>query len=342
MKTMDAITITAGNAEMAYNARNGAPWHKLGTGVDGLMTSADAMAAAHMDWDVEKTPIRYVYGGETRQVPGKFATIRSDNGAALGVVGSDYHILQNREAFGFMDSLVSEGAAMYETVGSLQGGKTVWVMVKLPSGFEVVSGDKVEDYLLLRNTHDGSSRLSIQFTEVRVVCWNTLQAALKENATRFSARHTLNIASKVADARAVLGIAREYQTAFAAQCEKLAAKSIDRKRAASLAGRILEIPQDDVIELAKNGGGKSGLEKAFVNVLTLWESGTGQDIPGVAGTTWALYNAVTEYIDHTSPLKATQMEREAEARFERTTVYQAALRQRAWDVLTTAAAPKFG
>ena len=155
------------------------PWHGEGTKLENVATSAEAIEAAGLDWKVEKRGLYFAQtDGTTQLIPGKYATVRTDNQVALGIVGKVYTPLQNKEAFSFFDSIVGVKEAMYHTAGSLGKGERVWILAKLPGYIKVTEDDVVEKYLLLANSHDGSSAVEMLFTPVRVVCQNTLNLAI--------------------------------------------------------------------------------------------------------------------------------------------------------------------
>lgn len=200
-----------GQVEMAY--ANGIPWHGLGTQVEGLMTSKEALEKAHLEWMVTKQLVyQKMLDGSFRPIPSKYATVRSDNELPLGVVGEKYQVLDNVDAFAFFDEIVQEGLAMYETCGSMKGGRVIWILAKLPNHVKIGEGDEVIPYLLLTNTHDGSGSVKIMPTFIRVVCNNTLQMALGDGRKKrsiYNIRHTKNMFNKVDDAREAIGLINE-------------------------------------------------------------------------------------------------------------------------------------
>ncbi|HVT87735.1 MAG TPA: DUF932 domain-containing protein [Tepidisphaeraceae bacterium] len=113
-------------------------WHRLGTVIEQATTSAQAIGLAGLDWNVAQWPVR-AFGpdnlGAGADIPDVVANVRTDTKAVLGVVGRRYRVFQNREAFDFMDALVGDKLAMYETAGSLHGGKRVWMMARIPKEY---------------------------------------------------------------------------------------------------------------------------------------------------------------------------------------------------------------
>lgn len=118
----------------------------------------------------------------------------------LGVVGKGYEPLQNTDAFKFFDPLVDKKLIEYETAGSLGKGEIIWILAKLKQNgeFKINKNDVVQKYLLLSNSHDGNSAVSVKFTPIRVVCQNTLAIALNEGETT-RIKHITSMHTKLDD-----------------------------------------------------------------------------------------------------------------------------------------------
>ena len=158
------------------------------------------------------------------------ANLREDTGEVLGIVSDEYEVVDNRDAFRFLDALI--GSELYfETAGSLWGGRRVWVLARLPESIEL-GGDQSATYVYVANSHDGSMAVTAAATPIRIVCANTLGAALRQSehgvhAERtFRFRHTGNLQAKFAEARQVLGMTINYQTQFKALADRLALEPI--------------------------------------------------------------------------------------------------------------------
>jgi phage/plasmid-like protein (TIGR03299 family) len=167
---------------MAYNRTKGAPWHGKGTPANGLMTAGECIRNAQLDWGVSKVPLRLNDEGGL-PLSGLSALVRTDRPVhdqtrILGIVGDEYQPLQNWDAFHFFDAVVGDGKARYETAGSIDNGKRVWLLASLGEPITPVKDDAVIPYLLLANGHDGQLMVHLKFTPVRVVCQNTLAMAL--------------------------------------------------------------------------------------------------------------------------------------------------------------------
>ena len=124
------------NVETMFSVRE-TPWHGLGRIVMDAPASREALELAGLNWQVES---RNIYSGTGAMIPGYRANVRSTDDAVLGVVSDRYRIVQNEEAFQFTDDLLGEGVT-YETAGSLQGGKKVWMLAKLPEKY-IIAGDE--------------------------------------------------------------------------------------------------------------------------------------------------------------------------------------------------------
>ena len=191
-------------------------WHNMGTVVKESPTSEEAIRLAGLDWKVEQKPI---YLADGTPINGNYANVRSSDGKPLGIVGDRYKVVQNIDAFAFTDALLGEGVK-YETAGSLKEGKIVWLLAKMPEPFDLL-GDKVDPYLVFTNTHDGSGAVRVTLTNVRIVCWNTLNAAMRGAKRVWSARHTGSVTSRLDDARETLQLANNYIKATQETFEEL-------------------------------------------------------------------------------------------------------------------------
>ena len=184
-------------------------WHGLGQVVEKAMTSEEAIKLANLDYQVEKAKVTFEANNQPNVIDGYYATYRTDNNQYLGMVKSRYEIVQNTEAFGFFDSIIDEGEAIFETAGVLGNGERIFVTAKLPDDMEV-GGEKIEKYIMLMNSHDGSSSIIAGLTNIRVVCNNTLQAALKGLDNKVSIDHVSGAKNKIKEAHRVMGIASKY------------------------------------------------------------------------------------------------------------------------------------
>lgn len=292
------------NVQTMFSGRGVTPWHKLGTIVEGTPTSEEAIKLAGLDWTVEKHPIfariprepgTMVEGagtGKMKRVDSLFATVRSDNEHPLGVVGARYVPIQNREVFGVLDSLVSEGAAQYETAGALDNGETVWML--LVAEALKVAGDEIRPYFLARTTHDGSGLLDLRNVSTRVVCANTLAAAMGEKVSRrLTIRHTSGAKQQMSEAAKALGLVRETQTAFVAEADQLLAQPYSRANFEKLVATIM--PPPDVSDPNFTDRQGKSWQQRFEQIMQAYKA---PDLENVRDTAWGALNAVADFEQH--------------------------------------------
>lgn len=273
------------------------PWHGLGTRLNGLATSSAAIRAASLDWEVKKVPLYLKSNSRYEAVDGRFATMRLDlrnpkGSPVLGVVSSSYVPLQNVRAFAWFDDIVGQGAAVYETAGALGNGERVWMLAKLPDQIRIVGDDVADKFLLLSNSHDGSSSVQVKFTPIRVVCANTLTMALSAGKG-IRIHHTASMDRRLKLAEVNLGIIRERFAGIEAGFQRMQGVTMTGGRLGEYAARVFPDPADE-----DNEAGRERARAARRGATELFETGRGNDWPGVKGTLWAAYNGVTQFIDY--------------------------------------------
>ena len=278
------LNIKDGTASMMYVGE--IPWHNLGTKLDKPATASEAIKAAGLDFHVEKMYLKTEY--HDLPVTDHFATIRTDTMKVLGVVGTRYTPVQNRDAFIAFDSLVGEGQAIYHTAGALGKGERVWILAKLPNFIHVHGNDIVEKFLLLTNTHDGSSTVSIKLTPIRVVCQNTLSIALSGSEQQVRIRHTSQAGEKLKQAHEILGLTNKF---FEITGRYYTAMSFKRINDVMLNRYLKQVFPTPLFTMHS-----SYIKATHEKILELYETGVGAEM--VRGTLWGAYNAVTEYVDH--------------------------------------------
>lgn len=279
--------------KLAYTGKE--PWHKLGTHFESAMTAEQCIEAAGLNFSVYKEQLYRVTSDDIEKV-NAFATINGDTNDVLGIVGSQYSPIQNRDSFAFFDEFIGKGLAIYETAGALGKGEKIWLLAKLPKSFSPIAGDKIEQYCMLYNTHDGSLPCSVMFTPIRVVCQNTLNVALKHCNQIVKVRHTSGADDKLKEAGRILNEMNEYFDRMAETCYSLAQYKIDDDFITDYKNALFG-KEDDI---PKGRGRTVRLQKLEMFDGRL-RNGMGVDLPGVAGTAWHAYNAAVEMADYDLP-----------------------------------------
>ena len=281
----------AANVETMFSVRE-KPWHGLGTIVAEAPTSADALRLAGLDWNVVQEPI---YTEFNELVEGYKANIRDSDRKVLGVVTDRYKIIQNREAFAFTDTLLGNGVR-YETAGSLQEGKRVWILAKLPHEY-IISGERISPYLVFSNTHDGSGAVKVALTPVRVVCNNTLNLALDTASRSWSMIHTGNIKDKIQEAEDTLFMAEKYMDSLGMEFENLRRQKVTDVQLKEYIELLLPMEKDATPIQSKNTLKlREDLQRRYYDA---------PDLQKVGNNAYRFLNAVSDFATHSEPLRRT-------------------------------------
>lgn len=301
------------------------PWHGLGVELDHPATSEEAIKAASLDWEVELEPVYIGSLDQVVTVPNAQAVVRTDRREPLGIVGDRYSPMQNRDAFTFFDRLIGEGKAVYETAGSLERGRRIWLLARLPEDVWVTDQDNVRKYLLLTTSHDGRSPMRAMFTPIRVVCHNTLSAALGNGkGTGVSIRHTGDMMDKASEAQRILGISMKYYDTWSDQAHTFVRKSLTRQALALYYEELVPDPEKADPNRAR---------KTRKELTRLFTKGKGNSLPSVRGSLWAAVNSVAEYVDHDRPTRLAKGDEAKTKRFQSAIFGSGAiLKERAWDL----------
>ncbi len=300
--------------------------------------SAAAMIdAAGLAWTVEQHPLEAVLGdrdnGEPRRVPVPrvVANVRSDTSAVLGVVGTGYEPLQNRAAFAFCDAITDSGEAHWLGAGDTRGGARVHALMRLDREIRIgdAEGEDVLPLLCFRNGHDGGLAVTIGVAPFRLACLNGMMLPLEGAARTWKARHTVNLDARLADARRTLGIAWRYYD----ELEEIGGRLIREPMSAAEFERFLAqlVPLPALVDRTRGGRAVRNAERVREAIATA--NRTTPDLANITGTRWGALQAVTTYVDHVQPTRATASRSHHEARFERATE-PAALKDSALALLT--------
>ena len=319
---------------MAKYEVKGKAWERMpgSVKVEDCSTTEEVMAKARLNYKVDKCPLvakmeinennfdemcdaaketsGFIHGKELFvDCPNAYGTFRTDRKIPLGVVKSKYTVVQNTEVFKFFDDAIGKDKAIFQTAGAFGHGERIFVSVKLPDIIRV-NNDICENYLVFTNTHDGSSGLKILFTPIRVVCQNTLNAAINTSKNFVSFRHTANITNNISTAAEVLGISKIMRDEASQLYNQLANTKVTDADVMKYVANIfltekeLELVNvitdnnlrslfnrnNATIEDAKISGRKVN---QIVGAYDYYFKGIGQ--AEIAGTAWGAYNAITGY-----------------------------------------------
>lgn len=281
----------AANVETMFYTREKS-WHGLGTMVAEAPNSKDALRLAGLNWKVLQEP---VYTENEELIQGYKANVRDTDRKVLGVVTDRYKVIQNEEAFAFTDTLLGEGVR-YETAGSLQEGRRVWMLARLPREF-IIGGERISPYMVFSNTHDGSGAVKTALTPIRVVCNNTLNLALRTAKRSWSMIHTGDISGKIEEAKNTLFLADEYMTALGQEFENLRKIKLSEKQVLDYIKILL--PMEENYSLLQ----KRGVEKLRADMKMRYFDAP--DLKDVGNNGYRFVNAVSDFATHSTPRRKT-------------------------------------
>lgn len=281
----------AANIEAMFYTRE-TPWHGLGTKVLEAPNSRDALIAAGLNWTVVQETI---YTETEELIEGYKANVRDMDRRVLGVVTDRYKVIQNSEAFAFTDELLGAGVR-YETAGSLQGGRKVWMLAHMPHEY-IIMGERISPYLLFSNTHDGSGAIKVALTPIRVVCNNTLNLALATTKRSWSMIHTGDVKEKMEEARNTLFLAETYMDSLGKEFESLRAKKMTDKQILDYIEILLPLEDNFTSQQVKN------INRLREDLkLRYFEA---PDLQDVGKNAYRFVNAVSDFATHAEPLRRT-------------------------------------
>jgi phage/plasmid-like protein (TIGR03299 family) len=278
------ISVQNGTAEV-FTAGKPA-WHHLGINVEGAQTWESAIQLAHLDWTIRKEQLF----SKNKVAVSAYGLFRDDNNIFLSTVGNRYTPIQNRDAFTFVDALVeAEKGCHYITAGALGNGETIWCLAELPKSwnFRIKGTDDIMTNYLLFVEHRAARAACCKLTNVRVVCQNTMNLAMKDGEKIFRLRHTPNVVEKMKSAKEILLSVKGQMRTLDEKFNILAQKKASNKIIGAVIKRLL--PNFDKSERSKN---------VARDILTRFELNDNNAFPSERGTAFNLFNAVTGYIDH--------------------------------------------
>lgn len=278
-------------------------WHGLGQIVEDYPTSEEAIKFAGLDFEVEKQKLFTA----DEEVKNFFATVRTDTKQILGVVGSRYEVVQNKTAFTFFDSLVSDDTGIkYETAGALGNGERIFITAKMPNVIRIGRKDDIEEYIFLTTSHDGSGSIMAAFTPVRIVCNNTLNMALQNHSNAVFIKHTANADTKLQQAARIISIAHNTSDILENLFNKWAKVRVNDAELLKLI-QLAMSPNKEVFQAVATDDSSYEFSKQFDeicgNVYEYAMCSPTQQMETTAGTLFGAYNAITGYYQNVNSYK---------------------------------------
>ena len=312
-------------ASYVENGRKERAWHRLGQVFDAPLTVTEALENSHADYTVEMqnvfamTPaIQQAMAQGTVDadlildalITGKKATMRMDKCKALGVVSDSYGVVQNCDAFKFIDTLCTGGqnTPVIECAGVLGQGERVFITAKFPEQIilDNKTDDRVDMYVVFTTSHDGTGAVNCMVTPTRVVCNNTLNFAMKYNAGKISLRHTSGINGRLdltnkenaEFAFRTLNMYNVYKNSLEQQFEHLQNIRLSEKQLDNILAEVI-LTENNLKIYRESGINHEDISTVgrnqFMDIKLAMENGIGQEY-GERGTAmWALNGLTTYY-----------------------------------------------
>ena len=306
------------NNMIAYRGEQ--PWHGLGFKVNEDATNTEMMKIAGLDWRVQRRSLAMRDANGQGLITGPLtnfkAVVRSDNDFVFGIPTSRYNLVQNEEIINLFKEYCEAGHAKMETVGGLRNGAVVWALAKLNGGTAATlkGGDEMNGYILFSTSHDGTLSTVGKATSVRVVCHNTMSAAL-QGGVDFKLKHSSKwTPERAKEAKAKLGMASEQIQAFHEAAAALSNVPVDREGQIEfltrLAGGKLLLKVEDEVEVPEGDELLNTIERSFTaspedklnrvgkSILEAIVDSPGSGLESAKGTLWGAVNGVSYYTDH--------------------------------------------
>lgn len=280
--------------EAVENTERKAWYETCGVKLDNVTSLETALKLSGLDFEVEKKPLYFGEGDGLTLIDKQFATVRTDTNQFFGVVSDSYQILQNREAFDFLDSLVLEGAK-FETAGFFRknGAASYITMSAEPMN---ILGDNFDNYFMISNGHDGSSAVKVAITPIRSYCRNSAILALKKATNVVSIQHSKTMADRLVAAKEILTANSNYLNELKIVAEELAVKPFSAEAFEALARKLYPVKEDasEIVQI-RNLAQIEKLMKAYKE----------DDLQNFNGTAWKVIQAVSDMESHPTQIRKT-------------------------------------
>lgn len=265
-----------------------ATWNKVGTDIRKATSVKEALQISGLDYTVVKTPI---FLGNGSRIPNQFATKKAGTNEVLGIVGKDYTVVQNEEAFDFVNGIISEGLT-FEKAG--ETSKMNYIIASLPEQY--ILDDKFKPYIIFQNSHNGATTLAAAICSLRIICQNQFTRAFRTADNKISLRHSVNITNNLAEAQEVLKFQADYMDTFKAEAEEMALTKVSTEQVNKILDKYF------IIDEAATEAKAIRIEEKKNIFLNAYNS---DDNGNFRGTVWGMLNAFTDFNTHMEPTRTT-------------------------------------
>lgn len=286
-------------------------WYETqGITLENCQSLESVLKLSGMDFEVEKRPV-FFENDKTRdekghflpgkvKVPGIVTTVRTDKILPLGIVSDKYEILQNRDAFNFLDSMCYQGAK-FETAGFFKKNQAANYITMSTEPMEIL-GDEFDPYIMITNSFDGSIGLRVVLTAIRAVCRNTALMALKHARTSISIKHTKTMEARMEEAKEILLANSKYMEELKKLAEKLAVKPFSQEAFEALCKKLYPVTEDMSQTL---------IVRNIAQIEHLMRAYKENDLQNFNNSAWKAVQAISDHESH--PLSFKKMTKTSES-----------------------------
>lgn len=281
-------------------------WHGYGQISDKPLTSREVIIQSQLDYTVIKEQVKYTMPSGLIHPANNYYTFRTDNEDILGEgLSEEYTVLQNVDAFAFFDQIVKGEGIIYETAGALNKGERIFITAKLPNYIRVGNNDVIEQYLFLTTSHDGKSAITIAFTPVRIVCNNTLNAALGNCTREIRIKHTASLEDKLKETPKIMGMVNTLSPMMEQAFNQWSKVRVTDKQVK----RLIEIalaPNQETLDNIRDGREEENSGKYKNQVYGAFGyamMADSQQLETTKGTLFGAYNGITGYYQNVNSYK---------------------------------------
>ena len=267
---------------------------KVGTEIKGSNNVDEILNKAGLNYTVCKQPLYLPNGLE---IPDKVATIRETDNGYIGVVGRNYEVVQNRDAFDFIDCITDK----VEFVKGGQTSKGSAYLIGKMDDCEVL-GDKFTPYIIFRNSFDGTTPIQAAICPLRIVCQNQFNYSFANTNNTVIIKHNSKANDRLIAARKVLSSAAEFMKDLTRQAERYANVKVNANTAFSIVERLFPVTADMSVKVA---------ERAEMAKQRYLEALNSEDNRNFKGTLWGMVNAYTDYLTHAPIIRKTETANES-------------------------------
>jgi phage/plasmid-like protein (TIGR03299 family) len=264
------------------------------------MDAETALNRAGLNWDVEKQPLSVTLpDGSEKLIKTHVCNVRSDNHEPIGIIGSDYVPINNRDTFDLAETVAQQSGATWIGGGYTRGGSRVHAILALDKALDLgIRGEDILPLLIVSNGHDGGLALRIRVAPMRLVCLNG-QLVPTEVSHDWRTRHTRNVNTRVEEARNALNLAERYMASVEAQAQTLLAKKLDARAFGRFLERLVPMPHDLTPEEITDGGRRvTNIETVRAAIRAQREA---PNLASIRTTAYGALQAVTAYATHDAP-----------------------------------------